>query len=346
MCTNKNSAYPMKRNAVLTVVLLTVGVALFVGVALGGGYSLSISGEQSVPSWTFNVDGQSYTADSVLVTSGGGISFQASAPSDADYNVYLYDRDGNIVQQRRMEGSGSGTFTADPGPGTYLVALSADDGIQDARPVIIEGHSVDISVPSSVDQNSTVEVDISVSGSPSSVELIMGQGSPTRIEAEGSGGEYTATIDGSDFSTGSHTVYGAALSGDELTGLSSERSITVEEAETDDSSGGAGGGGGGGGAPPADDDPDATATPTETTNETATPTPTEATDETATPTTTEAPSDDDDTETATPSDDGVITPNETTETDLESDADGSLPAAVAIVALALAVGAMRLRRLG
>lgn len=323
MCTNKNSAYPMKRNAVLTVVLLTVGVALFVGVALGGGYSLSISGEQSVPSWTFNVDGQSYTADSVLVTSGGDISFQASAPSDADYRVYLYDRNGNIVQQRRMEGSGSGTFTADPGPGTYLVALSADDGIQDARPVIIEGHSVDISVPSSVDQNSTVEVDISVSGSPSSVELIMGQSSPTRIEAEGSGGEYTATIDGSDFSTGSHTVYGAALSGDELTGLSSERSITVEEAGTDDSSGS---------APSADDDPDATATPTETTNETAT------------PATTEVQSDDDDTETATPRDDGVITPNETTETDLESDADGSLPVAVVIVALALTVGAMRLRR--
>ncbi|MFT4947260.1 MAG: hypothetical protein ACI8TL_001500 [Natronomonas sp.] len=249
----------MKRNAILIFALLGIGVMFAVGTGTASGYSVSVSGETDVPSWTFEVDGESYTADSVAIVSDGDISFTTTAPSsDSSYNAYLYDRDGNIVQQRSLEGDDSGSFStscSSCSPGTYLVAVS-DEEIEDAKPVIIEGHSVDISAPSSVDTDSTVTIDITTSGNPSSVELIIGQDDPTRIEAEGSGGEYTATIDGSEFDTGEYTLYGATLNGDELTGLSDSASLTIEEADSsggseDSSSGGSSGGGGGGSTTPA-----------------------------------------------------------------------------------------------
>jgi hypothetical protein len=246
----------MKRSAILVVALLGVGVLFAAGTGTASSYSVSVSGETDVPSWTFEVDGDTYTANSVAIVSGGDISFTTTGPSNSSYNAYLYDREGNIVQQRQLEGNDAGSFSASCSscsPGTYLVAVSSDDGIEDAKPVIIEGHSVSISAPSSVDTNSTATVNITTSGSPSSVELIIGQDNPTRIDAEGSGGEYTATIDGSKFDTGQYTLYGATLNGDELTGLSNSASLSVEEADsssgTEDGSSGGGGSSGGSTAP-------------------------------------------------------------------------------------------------
>jgi len=237
--------------------LLSVGLLVAVGTVGGSGHTISVSGENDVPSWSFEVDGETYTTDSVAIVSGGQISFSTTAPSsNGTYNAYLYDREGNIVQQRRLEGDASGSFNADCGsctPGTYLVAVS-DEEIEDATPVIIEGHSVDISAPSSVEPGSNATVDITASGSPSSVELIMGQNDPIRISADGSGGDYTATIHADEFEAGTYDVYGATLNGDELTGLSDRASIKIEESDstngsTDEGSSGGGGGGGGGAAP-------------------------------------------------------------------------------------------------
>lgn len=330
-------------------------VASLVPPAIAAGYEISASDTTSVPERTVDLEGQSFTIDSMIRASrGDSASLDVRAP-DERYELYLYDSDRSIVASERGEGDESFSFDLTGyEPGTYVVTTYHDGNYEAIQPVLVSGYDVSADAPSSVSSGESVDVTLDVSATaassdPANVTVIVARGGTTHeVEASGSDGEYTATVDSGELDAGEYTVYGVvqsdeeAFGHEELVGLSDGQSLTVEADSSSDDSGSASDSNDSESA----DDPDtagaeadSTATETdstddssaanapanESTNQTATTTATESSMETAT----ESP-----TETATETDDGVITPGEN---ESETESTGASGAGFTVVGTVAAI---------
>jgi PGF-CTERM protein len=305
--------------------------------AMAAGYEISASDTTSIPERTVEVEGSSFTIDSMVrVSPGATVSVDVSAPDEA-YDVYIYNSEEQVVDTARGEGDDSFSFTfSGYEPGSYAITTYNDGYYEAVQPVLVSGYDVSVDAPSSVSSGESFDVALDVTAtaadtSPDNVNVIVAQGGTTHeVDATENGGEYTATIAGDELNEGDYTVYGVVQGADqafgqqELLGLSNGQSLTVESDSGNDGSNS---------NPDSRDGSESTATEadspvttTDSTDSNATnssdgvPTDTETGTSTEPPTTTSTKTV---TETATPTetDNGVITPGEETMTE-STDSNG------------------------
>lgn len=349
----------------MRILLFSVGIALLclagigVGVTIAdSGFEVSIADTNEVPDRSVEIENETFTiTEFVQRDRGEPFDVTVSAPSaDSTYRLRLYTSEMDVLQSKAREGDGTYTFETseskcpDCEPGTYILFLYNTTGPSEervlAKPIVISGYDVTMSIPDSATEGETVTADIEVeptaaSGQPAAVEVGIGNGDgeEARYTATHQGGtSYTAEVDLSGMDPTTYKVYAGALGTDtigdsderEVVGISESHALTVESQDNGGTGGGTGGGQGGSGS--------GTVTPTDS----QTPTPT-ATDDgngsTATPTPTDGPTTPDDSTPTQTDDSNVITPNQPTETEGEpaTESDGpapSLPLVVGSIATA------------
>lgn len=293
-------------------------------------FTISTPNSVEIPERAVTIDGTDYQVAAVgRVAQGDTLRVDVEDPNDRSYDVYLYSRNNEIEQTDAMEGSGTATFSTDSlEPGTYLAGVYYDGKLRVVEPVIVEGYTVSIDPPSSVDRGETATVELSVTetagGSVDRIQVVLGDSSTAvRVNAtESESGGYVATIPTEEFSPGTYNIYGVVRGTKEtdggrdiILGLSDGQSVKITDptptptptptSDSNDDDGGTVG--------DSDDDsgtvsPTATQTPTPTStatagSPTATGTPTQSasatTTATQTPPATDSPS---------PSDADVTTP--------------------------------------
>ncbi len=341
----------MNRYAAGALALLCC-TALFVGVvaASDGGYDIDIAGSVDTPDRQVTLEGQEYTVSAIGVASPGeSIEVAVDAPSDASYDLYLYNDDERVEDRVNNAGS-TATFDGEYAAGSYMVAVYVDGSFVSVHPLVVSSYDVTLNAPANVEPGDTAEfaVDVeNVDGTAESLEsvqvVVSKDGDDTALQAtETADGTYTAETTLSE--TGEYLVYANARGEEtsqgqqELLGASQSATVTVRDptptatsTPTDSN---------GGGQPSTDDTPTPTGTQTATSTTTATTTPTETATatSTATPAETASQSATPTESTATPS--NVLTPNsDPTSTETE----GPLSVLIPVVAL-LGFGLLTRRR--
>ena len=253
----------------LLVALLLVGSAgAVVSTSQSSEYSMSSPSEVEIPSRDLTVDGEDYTIGAVgRVTPGETVRIDVSAPDDAEYSVYLYDRNLRIEQTDAMSGSDRTTFSTDDlSPGSYLAAVY-DGEILDVYPVVVQGYDLTVDAPTTGSGSVTVNVTVAdgaLAREPPEVQVVLGDDArsvrtdATRVDD----GEYRATVETDGFEPGTYALYGVVRGEQETEGgdrvilaVSDRHEVGIETTPTatpdgddgDGGDGGAGGGGGGGG---------------------------------------------------------------------------------------------------
>ena len=251
-------------------------------------YSMSSPGEIEIPARSLTVDETDYTVRGIgRVAPGDRIRVDVTAPEDAEYSVYLYDKDLRIEQTDSMSGSGRATFDTDSlQPGSYLAAVY-DGEILDVYPVVVEGYEVTVEAPATADGSFDVNVSVAdgaLTRDPAGVQVVLGDDDrsvrvdATRVED----GEYRATLPTDEFEPGTYALYGVVRGEEETEGgdrvilaVGDRYEVEIEAATPtptatpgsgDGGGGDGGGGGGGGGQPDVGDDGEVTVEGTELLN--------------------------------------------------------------------------------
>jgi len=261
---------------VLAVALLGGGMA----VSAQNGYSVSVNGATTdVPTTSVSFGGNSHTISEVAVRSeGGSVTVDAQGQTNESYDVNLYNSDNDVVRSSRKRSGGSSTTSFDLdccSSGTYAVAVY-DSEVQDIAGVVVAGYEVDLDVPSEAEKNSTVDATVTLrttsGGTIERVEVVLIGDEVVRSTAtRQSGSTYTTSVSLDGVSTGDYDAYGVVFGNEsfgdedenEIIGLGSAQSFTVQ----DDDSGGSVGTGGSDGSRARTDDNDTesgTASPTAT----------------------------------------------------------------------------------
>lgn len=166
----------------LLVVAVLVGAILAVPTLTGATSQYTLSMETTIdgPTRTVSLEGTNYTVTKMgRVPAGTNIQVTADAPENAEYDLYLYNSDRNIIDTVNMEGSGTATFrTQSAPPGSYLVAVYADGRFPKILPVVIAGYTVDGSAPESIGRGASLSVTVTLDNiteapAPSAVEVTL-----------------------------------------------------------------------------------------------------------------------------------------------------------------------------
>ena len=330
------------------VVALLCCTALFVGgiAASDAGYEIGVDGSVDTPDRQVTLEGDEYTVSAIgVVSPGEPIDVSVDAPTNASYDIYLYNEDRRAEDIITDAGS-SETFDGEYSAGSYLLAIWEDGNVRTVHPVVVSSYDVSLDTPSDAESGSDVQFTVDVENVPdtpenlNSVQVVVSKNGndETLTATEASNGTYTVTTTLSE--TGDYLVYSNVRGSDtvngqkELLGVSESNTVTVRDptptptsTPTDTDSGG---------DPPADDTPTATTTVTPTTGtSTATTTPMDTTqsptpnETTATPESTATPDEATATASATPTSSNVLTPNE----DSPTETTGSLSVLVPLLAL-------------
>ncbi|MFB6282971.1 MAG: hypothetical protein ABEK59_03430 [Halobacteria archaeon] len=203
------------------------------------------------PTRTVTLEGQDFDVSGIIkVSKGEDIKAGLQAPDDEEYEATL--RKGNdertIVDFDRGSGSGTIELTSDYDPGPYSIVVNPTQGKFSAiYPVVVEGYSVSMDAPSSVNQSDEPEIQVDVtptssSGSPHQVKAIIGDETheTSAIATENSDGSYTAKVDTSGLPEGNYLVYAVAQNDvvvdgkNQVLGLSDSSNIQVTSSNEDD----------------------------------------------------------------------------------------------------------------
>ena len=239
---------------------------------------MSSPSEVEIPARSLTVDGTDYSVRAFgRVTPGDRIRVDVTAPENAEYSVYLYDRNLRIEQTDSMSGSGRATFETDSlPPGSYLAAVY-DGEILDVYPVVVEGYDVTVEAPAAADGSFEVTVNVAdgaLTRDPAQVQVVLGDDErsvrvdATRVED----GEYRATLPIDGFDPGTYALYGVVRGEEETEGgdrvilavgdryeVEIEAATSTPTATPGSGDGGDGGDGdGGGGQPGGGDDGEVT----------------------------------------------------------------------------------------
>ncbi|MFC6723297.1 hypothetical protein ACFQE1_02580 [Halobium palmae] len=250
-------------------------------------YDITIESSIDTPDTTITVDGEEYPVSSVgRVAAGDSMRIESSAPSGAEYDIYLYNSNGEIADT--ADGPAWTVDTSNFDPGSYVAVLYSDGEFKAVQPVVFSPFEIEMDVPNSIDSSAETEVtieptEITDADDISVVEVVFTNDETTRrINAtEAEDGTYTATLP-TDVPAGEYRIY-STIRGEErynerneLLGISDSQEVAVEEANG--GSGGQTGGNDGGGAET--DGSTATASPTTTVDTTTQTTRTSTTVET------------------------------------------------------------------
>jgi hypothetical protein len=249
----------------IVAALLLVGTAgAAVSTYQSSEYSLSSPGEVEIPARNLTVEGEEYTVRAFgRVDPGDTVRVDVEAPENAEYSVYLYDREFRIERTDSMDGPGRATFPTDGlSPGSYLAAVY-EGGVVEVYPVVVRGYDVTVEAPTSAAGEFTATVTVAdgaLTRDPSQVQVVLGDDDRSvRVDADRvSDGEYRATLPTDRFEPGTYALYGVVRGENEtaggdrvILGVSDRHEVELEAAPTPTATpepGGDGGGGGGGGA--------------------------------------------------------------------------------------------------
>ncbi|NLV11573.1 cell surface glycoprotein [Halomicrobium mukohataei] len=344
-------------SSVVLGALLGAGI---LGAQSSADYSLSADASVDIPTQEVSYDGDTFEISQTGVADPETTFLAtASAPEDADYVVYVVDREESIRQSNSA--SGSGEVPLDLGtlePGTYAVTIE-QNGTVAAMPLVVRGYDLSQDVPDETTAGTETEISITADAIHEDAEherivLTLWDGSEEHdiTASRADGQRYTATIPAGTLDPGTYQVVSRAETGatafghNELVGISETTTISVTESATPTESG-AGGGGGQVSTETATGTPtqtNATTSPTQTPTVTQTPTP--SSNQTTTPVST--------TERSTQTPGTATTPSETTTAEpTPSDAatpspttgeGGSFSKLVFAALLAGVVGTLTIRR--
>jgi hypothetical protein len=209
-------------------------------------YDVTVDRQIDVPDRTIDTEWGEYTVSSIgRYQTDDYLSVSTSAPADASYSIRLIDSQERVRANDYGEGDAEASFSLRRyDPGTYVVAMTnGTDEVLALEPFVISGYAVTQSLPTEVEADTTLRVNLSLTkvdsdvATPASVEVAVTDGSTTlRSQAARTTGlNYTATFDAGRLSTGEYDVYTAVQRDNEvygekeLVGLSAQRTVTVVE---------------------------------------------------------------------------------------------------------------------
>lgn len=285
-------------------------------------YDLTIPGSIDTPPREVTIEGQTHTVSAVgRAAPGDDLAVTVAAPTDASYQVLLYNGDRQIEDSK----DGTGEQTVEFGltgydPGSYLVALYKDGDYKAVHPVVVRGYTVSMDdVPPRAETNTELTVSVTAEQvenveDPESVTVVLATDDHDVqvTAAQASGQTYEATLSLDPFTPGEARIYAVVQGSEtaftddrkEVLGISDTTTVSIYEPTTTttttsrDTT-----------TTPPTDTPEPTATTTtittltNSTDPTASPPPSTTTSETTSVSTS-----------ATSTDDPVITPNQSTTT--------------------------------
>lgn len=239
--------------------LVAVGVIILVGLvaATPAGaqdeFDITVPDAFDVPPRTVSIQDRSYIIDGTLRTAPGINRTVAVTAPDVIYRVYVYDRDQQIVESRRGNGSSSFTFDfANYQPGSYAIAVNHDGDIKTVFPIVVKGYEMSHDAPRSTEPGDTISVTVELTQTlanqpPADVRVIVANANTElRVEADQQGGPYVADVSLADLSGGTYTLWAVAQSDETAFGhqavLGISTPTTLELADDTGTPDGSGGG--------------------------------------------------------------------------------------------------------
>ncbi|WP_311173111.1 hypothetical protein [Halobellus ordinarius] len=344
--------------AILVVVgTLTLGGTGVVPTVSGqSSFTISVDGAVDVPERTVEFQGSSYQITAIAKADPGEtIDVSVDAPSGEEYDLYIYNDEQRIEDNRRGTGEESFQFSLDGyTAGSYTIALQYDGSFEKVHPLVVRGYAVSVDAPAAATVDSTINVSVDASklrGDDLERIDVAVANDDDRVSTTAdhqSGSTYTANISLDGLPAGDYDVFATvrgpddAFGEDEALGLNDGSPLTIESEDTEtatptdtatESSDGTGGGGGGGTGGVTDSDGTTTEGSTTTTQSANHTTVSTVTTSSLTPSTPGSPSPDESTsisESTTDADDGaatteggVITPRSTTGMNTSGDTTSS-----------------------
>lgn len=243
-----------RRSVAVLLCVLALGLAAGGPAVATGHWAIDVPDALEVPARTVTVQDETHTVDGTLRTDPDEAhAVEVTAPDEV-YRLYVYNRDQEIVESHR--GEGSATFTLDfagYANGSYALAISHDGDIEAIFPVVVRGYAVDHVAPASADVGETVEVTVEVTKllapePPATVRIIVADAaaSVSATATAAGDGSYAASVSLDGLDAGRYTVWAVAqgeataFGRQEVLGISTPGTL-----ELDDGSSGGGGGAGG-----------------------------------------------------------------------------------------------------
>jgi hypothetical protein len=325
----------------LLVTAAALGVAL-TPVTAASHFQIAADDSQPVPEQSVEFRDTTYVVDSVIVAnSGAEINVSVSGPDDA-YRVYIYNSDEQLVDSRATVGNDTFTFNLTGyETGSYAVTVYQAGDYEAFEPLVVEGYevSVDTSERTATDRSLSISVGVERNGSdedPAGIKAVVASGErDVVVNATGSNGEYTATVETGALKAGNYTVYGVVqgekqvFGRNEILGVSDPVSLSLQNATT---------------TPTAETDEKTVATTEPTSTPTATATATRSeTGATATSTETAAVETTAAETTAPEAEESAITPNRDTEPEATTGSGPGFTVGLTVLTLGLAVVLWRRR---
>ena len=234
----------------LFLVSIVLGMAPMPAVtALAPDYGLTISESIETPSREITIEGETHTVSAVARTAPGTqLPVTVRAPTDASYQVLLYDGDRHIADSKNANGDATVEFDlTDYAPGSYLVALYKDGQYQDVYPVVVRGYTVTVDAPSRAETTSVIEVTATLENtanteSPHAVEVVLATSDQTvrTTATEQSEQTYHAAVSLDEVPTGEARLYAVVRGSDsafidgqnELLGMSDATAVSIYQRST------------------------------------------------------------------------------------------------------------------
>jgi PGF-CTERM protein len=226
----------------LLVTLAVFGVALAPATAASH-FQITSEDSQPVPEDSVEFRNTTYQLNSVILADPGDeINVSVRGPDDA-YRVYVYNSDEQLVDSRAAIGNDTFTFDlAEYEQGSYAITVYQAGDYEAFEPLVVEEYdvNVDTSERTGTDRNLSIDIGVEQSGideDPAAVKAVVSSGErDVVVNATGSDGEYTATVEAGALEAGNYTVYGVVqgekqvFSRSEILGVSDPVSLSVRNA--------------------------------------------------------------------------------------------------------------------
>ncbi|WP_152040776.1 hypothetical protein [Salinigranum salinum] len=172
----------MTRVSVAVVGLVLLGSATVGFAAPAPAYDIASPHAVDVPDRTVRLAGEAFpVSEMARVSRGDDLVVEASVPSEATYQVYVYDEDRHVVvtSDSLLRGDATVTFeTKALPPGSYAVAIYDDAEVRAVLPLIVKGYAVSVDAPASSTTSAPVTIRARLTPeseppSPTAVQLLV-----------------------------------------------------------------------------------------------------------------------------------------------------------------------------